>query len=322
MRDSLLCTVVRNRALWALGLIFIFSSAAFATEVSVELKPHWKQGDKKRYEIVKKRKKVGAGKTIQEGTSRTDLEITVVKADATGFLLNWTMGETRFDEPRAGNDPVSKQAGNLLKGFPILLEVAPGGELRGVKNWKELKEKATEAVNAMVRIWRKSGLDEKDIDRTSAQVSSTFATKEKINQMCTREPHLYLFVLGRTFRTDKPITYDTLLPNPFGGDAFPAQGRLVLGSYDKGTGKAVVNWTQTIEPDAARRVLLQTLKKLAAQQGKEIKADQLPKQFKIEDSARFSVDVASGWILSLTQSRTIMTEAGSQVDSTAIIEKR
>lgn len=64
-----------------------------------------------------------------------------------------------------------------------------------------------------------------------------------------------------------------------------------------------------------------TLKKLGEQQGKAVSEVFLSKNYKIEDSAKFVVDVPTGWVLSLTQSRTVMTDSGSQVDSTTIKEK-
>ncbi|MFH1116776.1 MAG: hypothetical protein V1792_22905 [Pseudomonadota bacterium] len=302
-------------------LIFVFTAAASAGEGSIELKPHWKQGAKKKFEIIKNRKKVGEGKVLFDGTGRTDLEISVEKADSQGYLVNWTMGETKFDQADAAKNPIAKQAANLLKGFAILLEVSPSGELKGVKNWEELKSKATEALNAMAEVWRKSGFNEQMISQLNAQVSSTFATKEEITRMCTREPNLYFMTLGRTYKAGEPLTYDTLLPNPFGGEAFPATGSFVVARYDKESGKAEVEWNQKIQPEAAKRVLSATLKKLGGEQGKNIKEDLLPKNYKIEDSGKFVIDVPSGWVLSLTQSRTVMTESASQTDSTTIREK-
>jgi len=64
-----------------------------------------------------------------------------------------------------------------------------------------------------------------------------------------------------------------------------------------------------------------TLKILAEQQGKAIGEELLSTNYKIEDSAKFVVDVPTGWVLSLTQSRSAMTDSGSQVDSTTIKEK-
>ncbi len=301
-----------------LVIVFWFATTVLAGEASIVLEPHWKPGAKKKFEIIKNRKKVGEGKTLFDGTSRTDLEISVEKADSHGYLVNWTMGETRFDQAEAANNPIAKQVANLLKGFAIQLEVSPSGELKGVQNWEELKAKATEALDTMVEVWRKSGLNEQMVSQLRGQVSSTFATKEKITQMYTREPNLYFVALGRTYKLDKPATYDTLLPNPFGGEAFPAKGSFTVTGYDKKSGKAEIDWNQRIQPEAARRVMNNTLKRLSARQGKEISEDLLPKNYKIEDSAKFVVDVPTGWVLSLTQSRTVMTETGSQVDSTTI----
>lgn len=305
------------------GLVFAFSviSAAYAGADTLKLEPQWKQGEKKSYEIVKTLKKVASGKVLVDATNRTDLQIAVIKADSQGYLVSWTMGETKFAEAKLAEHPIVKQVANLLKDYPIILQVAPTGELKGVQNWKELKAKATEALKAMAQLWDQSGLDKNLVTQMKEQLASTFATKEKIDQMCTREANLFFMALGRTYQTGKNMTYDTLLPNPIGGEAFPATGSFVLKSYDKTTGKATIDWKQHILPKEASRVMEKTMKRILKRLGKNMKHDMPPTTYQSEDSGEFSIAVPSGWILSLTQSRTVMTDSGSRVDTTTIKEK-
>jgi hypothetical protein len=308
----------RIASIVSLLFVFLVVPVAFAANNTLELRPHWKQGDKKSYEIVKTQKKIGSGDVLVNATNRTDLQIAVIKADSQGYLVSWTMGETKFEKTDLAENPIAKQVSNLLKGFSVILRIDPTGVLKGVENWEELKDKASEALNAMSQIWSKSGLDAKLVTQMKEQLASTFATKEKINQMCTREANLYFMALGRTYKIDKAMTYDTLLPNPFGGEAFPATGSFVLKSYDKKSGKATIDWKQHLLPKETSRVMKQTMERILKRLGKNMKHGMLPDNYKIEDRGEFIVAAPSGWVLSLTRSRTVMTDSGSQEDSTTI----
>ena len=65
----------------------------------VSLLPAWKKGERVEYELVKTRRKERGGVVQSDETTRTPVTVEVLEAGRSGFLLAWTPGETRFDNP-------------------------------------------------------------------------------------------------------------------------------------------------------------------------------------------------------------------------------
>src|SRR5207247_977646 len=109
----------------------------------------WKKGEKLRFEMVKSRQKVEGAKVTLKVTTRTDLEIEVLSASKDAFLVAWTFGETTFDDPSQAKKPLVQKMTNLLKGYRIVLELDSQAAIKGVQNWRELKEASTKMLDTL-----------------------------------------------------------------------------------------------------------------------------------------------------------------------------
>ena len=87
-------------------LCALLLSAPGPAEDSVDLPLGWEVGQRLQYEIVKSGQRTRDGKVTFKATTRTDLEIEVLRADADGYLVAWTQRETRFDDPRFRQEAV------------------------------------------------------------------------------------------------------------------------------------------------------------------------------------------------------------------------
>ena len=316
---------LRNHSIQiSLILAFVFTgpfeSFGQSTEQqeSLEVEIRWKHGEKYRYEIVKARRKYEADNLSLNTQSRTPLAIEVLEKTSEGYVLGWTMGETTFDAPEIAANPLAKQMGNLLKGFTILLEIDSNGVITGVQNWKELQEKSDSAVNTLTGALQKSGLPEQLITNIASQVRSVLSTKEQIEQLCTKEPQMFLLVLGRRYPLSEPFEYEDQLANPYGGEPFPSRGVFSVNEFSDETNLATITWQQSIDADESRRIMENTLKELAVRMGRPVPDGELLKTLAIGDEAEFLLDVASGWPVRLNHTRTVDSGENSQEDSLTI----
>jgi hypothetical protein len=293
-----------------------------AAENSVELLPRWKKGEKLRFEMVKSRQKTQGDKATLKTTTRTDLEIEVLSASKDAFILAWTLGETRFDNPSQAEHRLVQKVANLLKGYRIVLELDSQAAIQGVQNWKQLKEASTNLLDTLTDELKVAGIDQATVAKTRAQVASMFSTKQQIDQLGTREAQLFFMALGIEFEGGEPVEFEDKLPNPFGGEPFPSLARFALKEVDKKQGMAKVTWTQTVASEDARRIMEKTLKDLTQRLGKPVPdADRL-KTFTLEDGAEFSIELSSGWIQSFTHKRVTKTEGTSQEDAITVTRKK
>lgn len=289
---------------------------------SVSLVPKWQPGDKLRYEMVRTRERSQKSEPARKGGARTDFGVEVLSASKTGFVLAWTWGETRIDDPDLASNLAARKMANLMNGVRMILDVDPDGAFRGVQNWEELKEKGTRLMDAMKDELKKAGIDETTSAAIRAQASALFASKEQIDQFVTREPQLFFMVMGAEFDGDTPNEMDSELPNPFGGEPFPSRARVALKGIDKEAGLARVTFQQTVEPNAARRIMERSLRDMAKRLGKPAPDGPLVKDLVIEDSAEFAIEISTGWIQSLTHTRMSKVDAGFQRETVAITRKK
>jgi hypothetical protein len=307
-------------ASWLLCLPVMPLSAAGAAE-SVEVLPRWEAGETARYEMIKTRRKTQGTQVVLNATTRTDLEIEVLGKDDDGSVVAWTLGATRFDDPQQADNPLVKVMSSLLEGQRIVLELDAEAAITGVRNWNELKDSSANRMQAIVAELNTAGLDQATIAKLQRQVASMFATKQQVEQMCTREAQMFFMALGIAVAPSEPLEYADSLPNPLGGEPFPSRAQFNLKAVDRASDRATITWTQTVPPDDARRIMEATLRAMAARLGRPVPNAEQLESLTIEDRAEFVLEISTGWIDRLTQVRTTRTEGDVQEDETMITRK-
>jgi hypothetical protein len=288
---------------------------------SIEVLPHWKNGDTVHLEITRARVKSTDGTSTITGKTHTDFAIEVLNANDDGYLVGWTAGKTTFDSPSQAEQSFLGQVVNLMNGRQIILEIDSHGGIRGVQNWKVLKTSALKSLDALAAAEdaRKGKPDKALMSRLRAQWESMLGTKAQVEELCTREAQVYFKVLGRGYARNAPFEYEDLFPNPLGGDAFPTHARMALKTFDKQTGRAVITWSQVADSKQVSRILESMLKEMSARVGKEPQEGEFPKAISMEDHAEIVVDVTTGWVKTLKHARSINFGTRAQVDTTSII---
>ncbi len=298
-------------------------SAPAPAEDSVDLPLGWQVGQRVQYEIVKTNQKTRGGEFTFKATTRTDLEIEVLRADADGYLVAWTQGETRFDDPQPAADPILRRIVNVAQGLRVLLEIDSDANLVGVKNWKELKHTIGNTLSSVFDELDISGMDAATLSKITVEIASICGTGEQERMMRTRERQMFFLVLGGTYSASEPTEYQDRLPNPFGGDPLPSRSTFVLKKVDRRSQRAMIAWTQTLDPEQARRIMKKSLRDLGARVGLAVPQEDLLEDLTMEetDTAEFVVDLSSGWLDRLTHQRLVRTGTAAQEDVLAIARK-
>lgn len=314
MRNTLRATFLGFAAATAVLAGVAASPSARAEEKTVEVLPRWRKSERVFYEVATSRKRVQGGKVATGASARTDVEIAVLEAGENGFVVEWTAGATRYDDPGKSADPIAKFAADLLAGARIVLELDREASVRDVRNWKELKAGSVAAWDAMTERMKAEGRDAAMVDKIRAQAATLFSTKPQVVSHCTRQPQLFFLALGVEFVDGAPVEYEDKLPNPFGGEAFPSKAKFELTAVDRNEGVARVLWTQTIPPAEAARIMGKTIDELARRLGKPPPDAEALKSFTIEDRAEYALDLSTGWPRSVSYRRTTRTGDESQED--------
>ncbi len=304
-------------------VVLCLSLAGFdnRTRSSIEIIPHWMKGDSFTLTIARAREKSVGGQSIVSGKTRTHFTIEVLRADDTGYSVGWTAGDTTF-ETSLPSETFLRQIVDLMKGKQIVLQVDARGTITGVQNWKELRSETLKALDALLAKTPDShngSADQTLLSNLRAQWETMFATKEQVEQLCTRDARIYFMIFGRRYVLNEPHEYDDLLPNPIGGDPFPTKARIILQAFNQQSGQATLSWNQKTNPKQTARILESMLKDLAARRGKRSPETESTTTLSMEDNADITVDVRTGWVNRLILTRSINLGTRAQTDITSIV---
>lgn len=294
--------------------------AAAAANPTVEIRPHWKMGEAIRYQMTKTHVREFDGKVLRKFQTTTPVEVEVVEVDEDGIVLRWRQGSTTFDDPKQDDDPVARTVYLMLKALDIDLQLDTDGVLIGLRNWKELRGSGHKVQDAVLNQMAKSGVAKSTLDAVRKETDKLFATQESLEAAFLPTPALLVFPLGTSYELGQTLRYETTIPNIFGGEpSFPALGEYQLKALDADTDLATIIFKQTLHPKDAPRVVEEWLAAEAKKTGKPAPKD-LP-DIQIEDVLEYDIDCKTGWVKTVTHTRTGKMEKLTHTETITLTRK-
>ena len=286
----------------------------------VKLVPVWKLGETARYEMTREQaRKVGAAEPTRS-VAWTQVEVEVVDADEDGVVLRWMQGSAMYDDPKSGDDPLVRTLNTIFKGVDVDLELDADGTYVGVRNWKEVKATGHKIQDVMLKNLEKMKAPKATVESVRAVTDPLFASKESVEAAFGKQPALLVRPLGKAYEAGKAVTYDDTFPNPVpGGDPIPTKGERTFKVSDPDAGVARVTFKQTPDQTDVNRITEQALRDAAKKAGKAA-PEQFP-EFKLEDVVEYEVEVKTGWVRSVTHTRTVTVGDTTQTEVVTITRK-
>lgn len=291
---------------------------------NISFAPRWTKGESRTYEELKVRRTIPKGGAASQVASKARINLKVVEADKDGYVLSWTISESTVDGARSPEqDADLAQMRKSIEGWNVLLDLDGSGNLRGVRNWREIKAKAESFNDTLLRSREFQTLQPKAQSKFRSQLNSSVATREQIEAICTREARAFLAPIGLDFKSGRPIQYEAQLPNPRGGAPFPAHARFQVTTIDPSSGRAIVEWHQVVDPKAARQGLGESISRLGRNLGRPPSPGNSDpyKSMKITDECRYLMDMRSGWVDDMKQVRLIRNPDGSSFEESLRIHR-
>ena len=296
-------------------------AVAWAQAASLDLLPNWKAGDIQTMELVRQREQTRGAEETRRITTRVDIDIRVLAAGSDGSVVQWAFGEVRFDEPEQAKDPGVAELLGMAHRVRYELEVDPSGAIRQLRNWTEVRALARGATARLLEQLRQRGVTGQTRSAISERIGALYSSEQQILSYSLREASLYHAAFGKRYELSTPITANERLPNALGGESFPATTSFTLTRLDDAARRAVIEWKQTLDPAAARRIMLKTMTDLAARMRRLTPSEADVPQMVIEGAGEVVADIDTGWLKSLRQERTARVGPSVQVDTSTLTEK-
>jgi hypothetical protein len=253
-----------------------------------------------------------AGKRLVSAKSRTPITVRIRSAEPDPLVLVWTAGETALDDPAQAANPLVRGLANVARDLSVELVLDPEtAAIRAVRNWPELQLATRKALDQTFEA-AGGALPPDQSDAIRRQFERMFASEGAVVHTFARDAQILLLPVGRAYDSARPLEYDAKLPNPIGGEPIPARGSFTVRSQDPATGRLVVDWTQSVDPELTLKILETSFAQLPAGVKEKLpKKPEILRSINIEDRANFVLDTSSGWPIELQYSRISQLEAAA-----------
>ena len=191
------------------------------------LKPHWEPGPLLRLELVKGREDWDGDKLQKSSKTVTPIDVDVQAKSAAGWVVRWTFGHTSVIEGAGKDKDYAERMASLNEGMHLDVRVAPSGVIDGLADPQGLQRHYSHMLQEVEKGLLEQGLDKRVVaqmmkDSTERVLGPDFErsslTEVELFHRCYKVP----------LTPGKPVDYEGELPNPFGGDPFPAVGHYQL----------------------------------------------------------------------------------------------
>lgn len=318
---------LRARSIGLSGLVLVTTALAAALAwgqpgAALELRPRWKAGDTRAMELVRHRELTRTTGQTRRVTTRSPIDIRILAADADVSIVEWKVGEVRFDDVEETKDPGVAELLGMGHHVRYELEVDAAGAIRRLRNWTEVRDLARGATTRLLEQLRLRGMTGQTRSTVSERIGALYSSEQQILGYSLKEASLYHAAFGKPYTVSVPIRSSERLRNPLGGEPLPAEMSFTLTRLDEAPRAAVIEWKQALEPEATRRIMLKTLTDLAARMRQRPPSEADIPSVTIDGSAEIVVDPDTGWLTSLRMERTARLARAVQTDSSTLSERK
>jgi hypothetical protein len=274
----------------------------------ITIRPRLAPGDQFGIQIEHTRQ--DSARPESNAASRKHVDVRVVSAGPTGFVIDWRAGVEEYSDATGKPDPQMTMIAGLLENVSFRLVLDRDGALQGIENEAELQPRfaaLSELVVAGVR-QTQSEMPQAERDKLEAMLRTVLSSANLI-ALGAKDCQIWLAMNGLSLAVGETAELKLARPNPFGGEALPGIMRLKMESAtsDAATVTAVV----TTAPEALTRMAASLLE----QMGDKVTEDLLAKmRVELIDESRYVFDQKVGLMREVITSRSLSAGANRRTE--------
>jgi hypothetical protein len=311
----------RNRFLRPLVAMILVGSAGFAgglnaqeeSPLVLELPSEWDTGDTFRIERIKDREGYADDELTFQGSTRSIIRVEILDKSDDHYVFKWVVEKSEMLKGASTGEALD-QVMNLIKGVEFEFRTDAHGTPVRLENPDARSAFMKELFDKMLMAMREEGMSDRKIEKVR-EALEPLLQPESLEILLMKEPQLFYMPSGGSFAMGELQEYETLLPNPYGGRPFPAKGSFLLKDVNPAANFAILSWKQTLDKDAARKIMAGTLKGMLEKMAEPVPDDELLSQpIDIRDSAQFIYDLETGLPRSILHERTTSIRDNHRID--------
>lgn len=286
------------------------------TDTSATIVAYWHKDDVVNYSIEKIKSKLGDDNAPVQSTSYS-VRILVVEETDKSYTLEWTSSGL-ITKGQPVDDQLMEKIGNATGQVKLLYKTDELGSFTELLNWKEIREQFRKSFDILLNEFDKE--KRKQVKPVLDELSGIFETKEGIENFVLKDVQLFHAPYGGEYVLNDSLSGEAFLPNPIGGDPFPARLSVILSDINREKQTCTLIITQSIDKEKASTIIYDFVKKLFQASGATVTDEEMP-EIDISDYNEFEVDLNSGWMNRVNFKRTVSAGERGNVEEYRIIRK-
>jgi hypothetical protein len=277
---------------------------------SVNFVANWKLNDTKIYTIIHKKNTVDPAGKSDPFSFAYEAWITVLDSTAKNYTIKWIFhlpGDITILRPGLADSlPV-------YNGLQMIFRTTEAGAFVELLNWEEVRDAYTRMMELSLP---------KKTDSTSAAILKSakdmYKSKELVESTMIREIELFHLPYGYIYTT-REISAKMQLPNPFGGDPYPALQTYKVTELHPKEDFFVFAADMRVDKANTKSMVDAILNKMNIKDDREMQTTREKYfSFDMHDFSEYTFIKSTGWIKRIYYNRTINMEGTTQTDTYTI----
>jgi hypothetical protein len=270
---------------------------------SIRIGPSWNTGDQRNLEVEIRRNAKPSAASV------TPVTLTVLEvSEQSGVRFEWQSSQSVIN-----GLPPTPGVIQLLERLPrerIVYRLDDEAAFVGVENVEEIRSAYAEIADLL-------GEAQMSQSEAAARSLSDSLSDESVAQIFSERPMIYHALDGIVLDTGSPVTFADILPNPLGGEPYPATTTIEITDLGDADGCMEVTMTVLPDPDDFVRILAASMEAAGILEDPstfEVSAESA----KIENTIVAKYDPTTGFAKSVYASQLIEFEGQRRFDETTI----
>jgi hypothetical protein len=297
-----------------LTLFFSFSgySQSAAKDSSVNCVTYWRLGETRTYSIIHEKSSVNESGNIVPFRFAYLAQVSVIDSTSNSYTIKWKF---QLPEEYKMMSPRIVDSLPVFNGMEMIYKVSEMGAFLELLNWEEVRDTYFRQMDMSMSKNRDS-----TAAATLAATKKMFSSKQMVEATFIKEIRLFHEPYGYKF-TMAGASAETQLPNPFGGEPFPAHQIYKLTALDKVKNSFTLVFQLNIDKGNVNKLIDPILKNMNIIKDAEIDKAEKGNSYDLQDYSEYHVVSSTGWISRLLYKRTMSIGKTWQSDSFTIALK-
>jgi hypothetical protein len=294
------------------ALILSFSGYSQSTlkDSAVNCVARWRSGEKRTYLITHEKSTITESGRSAPFRFAYEAQVSVLDSTARSYTVKWV-----FHIPDEYKKMHAGLADSLpaFNGMTMIFKTSEMGAFVELINWEEVRDAYFRQTE--ISLSKKNN----SIAATAIKhAKEMFGSREAVESALIKEIQLFYTPYGYQFTT-KVVSSDAGIPNPFGGDSFPAHQTYQITDIDRTKDAFSLVIHLKTDKAALSNLIDPMLRKMGVKDDAEMaKLRTQMATYDMQDHSEYNFQNSTGWIRNLHYNRTVLAGAFKQSDTYTI----